>query len=289
MTVLDWILVGVVGGGFFTIASIIVRKFPQLSAIDLRLIARERHADVKEDLLEGRIRRKFAQIVASLARIVAPAWLALRGAVTKRYNRLVELERSYREQLKAQAPPRLSVTPEAKLEMTSLLIEARTHLEQDRPAEAEKRAIEVISLDHGNLDAYELLVDTYVRQEAYREAREVILHLLKLAETAQRRRGKTIASVAAKGKLITYYRDACEIFSRLGDMRSAVTFCRKASDAEPNSPKTLDALIQASVGAKERAIAQDALEKLEKVNPENQKLPELRELVGTLKKSPTRH
>ena len=57
---------------------------------------------------------------------------------------------------------------------------------------------------------------------------------------------------------------------------------RKSLEIQPNSPKYLDFLLQVSIMVQDKKLANETLQSLAKVNPENQKLEEYKELVDEL-------
>jgi hypothetical protein len=57
---------------------------------------------------------------------------------------------------------------------------------------------------------------------------------------------------------------------------------RKALEIEPNNPRYLDTILEISIIKKDKVLANETYKRLKEVNPENQKLAEIKEEIAEL-------
>ena len=179
------------------------------------------------------------------------------------YNRIVKLEKKYRQL--AEKMPAAEVGAETKRNVLSMIAEAGEMMLGESLL-TRKKLIQVISLDHQNVDAYMMLGELYLRQSDFAHAREVFEFALKLSP---------------ENPIV--YLDLGEVFRNLGEKHEAVRCLRKAHELEPNNPKFLDALLAMAVEAQDRFLAERTLKRLQEANPGNQKLEEYAKQVEVLK------
>ena len=174
------------------------------------------------------------------------------------------------------------------------LSKAEEHIDRNELKDAEQCFIEVLKLDEKNVEAYRGLGKVYLDLERYKEASAIFKFLLKLSPQDDRALNRlAMASIgqnkyedAAKalekaveindGLAIRFF-DLGRLYQELERPAAALRNFQKASDIEPGNPKYLDQLLEISIITGDRCLAEEAYERLEAVNPDNQKLPEFRE------------
>jgi tetratricopeptide (TPR) repeat protein len=78
------------------------------------------------------------------------------------------------------------------------------------------------------------------------------------------------------------YLDLALVYEAMDNINEAIIAMDKALTMEPNNPRYLDTMIEFSIIKKDKTRALATLKKFSEVNPENQKLPILREQVDKL-------
>lgn len=259
---IDGIALGGLLASLGVLITIGVRKIPLLRAIDVETIAKERHARTKNDILAQRLRRKILFGIDWLQGQSKPYFGKTQEALRQFVAKVEQMEREYRRRSHASRPL-------AKLEgdtrIPALLEEASVLRKAEEYEKAEQKYIETISMAPQSVEAFQSLGELYLEQKEYEHAKESLQYALKLSP-----------------KNTAILLDIADINAAIGDQAAALSCCQQAVAIEPNDPKTLHALLQASIVMQERNLAERTLQQLEAANPENQKLPELKEQVAAL-------
>jgi tetratricopeptide (TPR) repeat protein len=211
---------------------------------------------------------------------------------------MLEIEKNYKS--RAIKKP---VTHEEKIEMSKktdlLLAECKDLKAKEDYQEAEKKCIEAISLDPKNKEAYYNLGEIYTALKDYEHAKEIYNFLIKLNAqddiaysglgniaaalgNFQEAKDDYIHSIILNSKTASHHLDLCETYMALGDQINALKSCQEAVKLEPKNPRNLDALLKISIQTKNKSLAVRTFDKLKKVNPENQKLDELKKEIDEM-------
>jgi tetratricopeptide (TPR) repeat protein len=260
--ILTIILLIVLGLAVIIFGVIVFRKLPQLKVIDPSSSKEAKAKELKQNILRNRFSRATAGHVNTLSTTMAAPLRVMQTMVRGAASKLTALERSYADRQK---------TGKSKLgdsELRSILEETRTLVNEEKYEAAEKRLIELISLDPKNTDAYELLGRLYILTKNYINAKETFMFVLKLSP-------KDASVHASLG----------EIAELEGDLKKAFDYFSKAKDLNPNNPKYLDFYIEAAIASGDYYDAEQGVARLEKVNPQNQKIPLFVERIKDGKKT----
>lgn len=249
-------------GSFFVLVFLTVSKFPLLANLDVKTIRAEQLAKKKEDLIELRLRRKFERIGGRAAGVITPVGQSIEKFFHRLYAQALALEQRY--QTKARSIPSSRSLNQQNLII--LLEEGADLLKQGNYAFAEKKFIQVLSLDPLNKGAYRKLGELYLDQRDFEHAIESLQHVLKIDE----------------GDSVSYH-DLGLVYQELQDYEKAVVYLKKAVEKNPNNPKYLDSLTEASILHRNKFLAQEALRQLKKANPENQKIAEFQKRIDELR------
>jgi tetratricopeptide (TPR) repeat protein len=269
---------------------IVARKFPQLTLIDTSALPKERDAMKKKAIIKDRVDRKLGVWGRGLLDLLARPIEAVRNAFRRQYRRVLALDRQLRHR---------PLDPAAARQMVRELLDQAVALMSDgKLPEAEKKYVEIISLDRKNVLAYRGLGVLYLGNRQYAQAKETLGFLVKLvvkngcayAKAAQsgapdRQRvpeaadKRCVESPAEHAEMAKDNVNLGLTLKAMGEHRPARMAFEGAVLFEPSNPKYLDLLLEACIleGAKERAW--EIFDRLREVNPENQKLDSLRERV----------
>jgi tetratricopeptide (TPR) repeat protein len=238
------------------LAYMLFKKIPQLKVIDPLSSKEAKAKELKQDILRKRLERATSGPLTSAKTTLGAPLMFFQGFVRGASAKLRAIERSYAERQK---------TGKSKLEVNDvrkILDEIRSFMHAEKFEEAEKKLIELITLDPKNVEAYEALGRLYILTRDFINAKETFSHVLKLAP-------KDASLHASMG----------EIAELEGDEKKAYSYFEKAKDLSPNNPKYLDFFIQAAIENGNFYEAEQALTHLSQVNPSNQKIPLLAERI----------
>ena len=199
-------------------------------------------------------------------------------------NKLIDLKDYKEEELAAQDSPQA---------VSKLFVEIEELIKQDKLHDAEEKYIEIIGRDSQNLKAFSGLGDLYFEQKNLDEARQTYLHALKLSEQnfdqaakAQKRQDAGLAPTTEiqdnTTELAGIYFDLACVNRAAENLKEATENINKALKLEPNNPRYLDTWLEISIINKDKGSALDAYGRLKKVNPENQKLAQIKKEINEL-------
>ena len=267
-----FLAIGIIILCLLIIISIIIKKLPQLAGINIQSIATERDTEVKNRIIADRLVRKLLGLKKLLAEVLKPLQEQTRESFRRLYRRVAELEKISAQQ----ANPLKTI--DMKQAVKDKLAAAAELINQDKMNEAEGLFIEVIKLDTKNVDAYEGLVQVYLANRDYKKARETCRFNIKLFA----KENKKIPQSEKKHRLAKMYADLGWIYQLERKNTYALANFQKAVDCEPSNPRFLDLLLKISILLKNKDLAWRAYNGLKEADPENKKLPELKEEITTL-------
>jgi len=296
--IFDYILIIVVIITLGIIIFIVSRKFPIISSINTEAIPEQKTKRVKNGLLEKRLKRKFVDMKIRTSFHLKPLADRIKVGFQKLYDRILEMEKHYQKKMKEVSTPEEKQELEKKISI--LLEEGERFSKEENFKEAEKKYIEIISFDHKNIEAYKGLGEVYFKMRDFQHAKEIFKYVLKLnaeSDTAYSNLGMIatyegqleeakedyLQSLAINNKLAIHHINLAETYKSLGDCQRALDGYNEAFKLEPNNPKILDGLIEVSIECKNKTLAKETWQKLKEVNPENEKLNDLKERIDQLK------
>ncbi len=238
---------------------ITVKKFPVLANLDVENIPKEKEARFKEQIISGRLKRNIIKWVSKFTRFVAPAARAVNDFFKWSYHKLLELKDTYKNN---EALPR----KEAEKRADELLAEAEELIQDEELDKAEKKLIEIINLDNKNTEAFRKLGELYFERKNLEEARQTFEHVIKLEQ----------------GESGEIYFNLSLVNRDMENLKEAADNIKKALEFEPNNPRYIDTALQISIMNKDKAEALNAYGRLKEVNPDNQKLDEMKARIDAM-------
>lgn len=277
---------------------VIIRKFPQLSLLDVESIPEVKMERKKEEILRKKVEEKMVGFGKRQEKFWRPLFQKLKELqlVFRKYvGRVQKIVLDSERKLKKMR----TTTSEARIGATALLKEAEKAGEQKDWELAEKKYIEAIRLDPKNQDAYFGLGCAYFAKNELDDAEEAFIYLtrlnpqhdgglVKLAEIAEERGNieKAIEyyekSLLVEDGKATRFIKIAELMLSIDKFDTAQEAVKQAVELEPQNPKYLDMLVEVSIKCGDKPSAEDAFQRLRMVNPENQKLEVLRGRIESM-------
>jgi Flp pilus assembly protein TadD len=268
----------------------------EIAAVDLEILPEEKNREVKTEMAEKRLKRKFDYAAKKISgNYLIPLGAFASSRIKKIYYKAMELERHYKRETKRQSAVGLA-NNDLLNHVKEKLVLGLELLNQGKFKEAEDALIEVVSLDTKNTEAYLGLAKIYLATEKSDQAKEVYSFILKMdvqnnaalaglaeMEMAQnnwagaREVYKKIMEVGTTNP--EYYCDYGYVLEKLDDHKGALEMYQKAVDLKPNDPRYLDYLLEESILNKKKYLAFKVFDQLKEANPENQKLDEFKKRI----------
>ena len=283
--ILNIILISLIILSIAIIGWIVFRKFPQLRSLDVGTVKEAQEARVRDRILLDRMMRSTKRGKELLKRGTVPVFSTIFSGIKKVFKKVYELEKEYEK--KANDPSKLNRV-EMRNRINTLIEEGLNLIKSSRFSEAEKIFIEVISLDHKNIDAYKKLADVYLNLKEYKQALQTLEFVLKLElkngkpMLKEDDRGHQIRTMSNAMELSSIYNEIGFVYRRLEKPNKALDSYMHAHELEPNNPRHLDKIIEISIMLKNKSLAFDMLKRLEEANPANQKISEYSKKIKEL-------
>lgn len=285
-------------------ATMIARKFPAVSAIDLEKIQVEKERVRRHHLLEDRLRRKLSGHGKIFLVGFNLVFGQMRSAGKLLVQKIVELENRYEEQLKKAWKTKLS-SEEKAAKLRAMINRADELANGEQYREAEKKYIEILSLDPKSIAAYKGLGKIYMFLKEYDNAKEVLKQAIKLNKkddevyaelaTVETNLGNfdqaetdLLESIAQNPDLAAHHIDLGKVYSAKGEAEKALVQYQEAVKLEPANPKNLNILLDTALELNKKILAQQALGALKIANPENQKIEEYQIKINEIKEDAPR-
>lgn len=292
---------------FAAILFIIIRKFPQLTLLDVDNLPEVKEGRKKDLLLKKKANERMKQVKERSARQLSAVVSALqktKGAVrgyagsVKQKIDMRDQGRQMKKTEKEIAAPQSEESADTET-IHQLLREAQDAFDGKALETAEERFIGVIKLDPKNIAAYRGLADVYYAQGHISEAKETYLFLLQLSpqdDSVMVKLGDIAKEYKEIDEAISWYEKAvlinphlasrfgrlAEFFQEIERYDSAIVAIEEALDLEEKNPKYLDTLLELAILVRNKNFAERALQQLRLVNPENQKLDTFKERIRAL-------
>lgn len=241
-------------------AYFVVRHWKEIRLLDPRSIKEERQKEEREKLITRRFERVTADRLAAFQRFGRTVTKKTKESYKRTEARLQSFDNLYRK-VKS---PFAAMAPSQRERIKTLLAEARSLTRDLKWADAERRLLEVLSLDQRQSDAYKLLGTLYLRQKLYPQARETYEFLVKtrkaddatyagLAEIAEAEGNFQIAeamlskAVEASPRQPHRHAELASFYVKRGTPAKAWLHAKRASELEPGSAKYLELSLETAI------------------------------------------
>lgn len=252
---------------------IIGKKIPELRILDVDTILEQKESNVKKKMLEVRWKRVIGKSRATVTTVLRPILGNMLYFFRNLYHRVLELEKTYSKE--AQERKEHILTDSQRLE--KYIESAREKQALGAFSEAEEYYIKALEIDDKNLEAYQGLGSAYIENKDYLKAQETFNFIIKLLSASGHDEDENIRHILASS-----HATLGEISQNINDNAGALLGYKKAVTLEPSNPKFLDLLLNFSIIIKDKKLAQRTLKQLKKSNPENNKIKEWEDFIGTL-------
>lgn len=297
---LNWIFLIIIilciGGAIF----IVSRKFPELSALDVAILPEEKFGRKKKEIITKRIDARRARIKEKSKKYFFPL-RKIWGQWQLKFR--IYVGKIERLMLHEQAAAKKTQTKITDLETTAhvkkMIDEGEQLLAQNNLDRAEEKFIAAIKLDTHAVAAYRGLADAYLAKKSLEEARTTYQFVLQLDKEDDSVMVKLAEIAESQGDIeeaIQYYQQAVvindslsprfvhlgELLLRVGQPVVAREAFAAAVELEPQNPKYLDLLAETAILCQDKTLALKVYGDLCLVNPENKKLPDLKQRIDLL-------
>ncbi|MDO8261010.1 MAG: hypothetical protein Q7T50_05970 [Candidatus Magasanikbacteria bacterium] len=265
------------------ICTIVIKKFPILANLDIDSIQSEREAKFKEQIISNRLKRNYFRYYNQALKLIRPLMEGGANFFKWGYHKLLEFRDNYnKEQV---------VIEDGDVTLERLFAEIEALQKGEDGEEIEKKLIKAISLDSKNVKAFRMLGEVYFGRKDFNEAKQTWEHALRLAEKElevieqNKESGKEVApeeALQASRVLSELYFDLAMVSIKIENIGDSLENIKKALKIEPNNPRYLDTMLEISIIKKDKHLAEKTYMKLEKVNPENGKLEEIKRQIEEL-------
>ncbi len=264
------------------IIAIIVRHLSELAAIDINSITNTGSSELRRRIIVSRLKNiikgKTGKIMDMLGLFINKI-TQLNKSIRKK---IVFLE-SYYESLyyKSIKLKRGEVSEKIK----TLIEEAKVLTQNNQLDDAERKYLLAINLEPKNPELYEMLTHIYWDKKDYQNAIDTMRYLVELRQKLNAiKKSNTNGEETNRGYalLAAHYLDLGLIYQDAHKPKDAVNAFKNALLLQPNHPRYLGLLLDASIEAKDKKTAIKSLETLRMVNPDNQKIIYYQNMIDEL-------
>lgn len=276
LTILDYASYIIGGAAVVALLILIIKKFTIVSTIDTENVPELKQQKVRSDLATKRLKRKFRVGQAKLAQFMSPVTKYITDRAQKSFESIKNTERRVSMMV---ARKNSKVREKVEQQMPELQQEATKAAEQENYDDAERKLIEMISLNPKSVEAYTQLADLYMQKKDFAQAKETYAFIIKLRKEDL----QSNTDNADEGtNLADCYVDVALASRELSKFDDAMKALQEALMLEPNNPKYLDLAISVALEVKDKPSALEWFARLKEVNSENQKLAEFDEQIKSL-------
>lgn len=289
---LDFILIALFIFSLGVIATVVGRKFPALASLDLSTIVKEKEARFKEKIVGQRLKRSIMLWWGKVSGSLKPLYQVIVRFLSMLYEKGV----AWREKQRA---VKITTPEEVEKHVERLVETAESFSKQDDFEVAEKKLIEAISLDSKNIEAFKALAHLYFDKKDYEEARQTFEHVLKLNENDedayenlatidivdgeyQQAKEEYQELIRINNQKSETYFNLALVSEAMKEYHEAMASIKKALALEENNPRYLDLWLRISIIVRDKVEAYNAYAKMKDVNPDNQKLEELKAQIDEI-------
>ncbi len=274
---------------------LVLRHWKELSLLNPNSIKEEQERQKREQMILRRFERFRVNQMEPMKRAGRGVWRAFLQGYERMENRLKSLETFYQQARR----PFAAVAPSTRERILALLGEARSLIRDLKWAEAERRLLEILSLDQRCADAYKCLGLIYLKQKLYEQARETFQFLLKmkkqddatfagLAEIEEaegnvaRAEQMRLKAVEVSPRQPHRHAELAGYYLTHGEPAKAWPSAKRASDLEPTSAKYLEISLETVILLGDLKEARARLDRLRLLTEDRTRYQSWKEKVEAL-------
>ncbi|MCR4278722.1 MAG: hypothetical protein NUV81_02330 [bacterium] len=277
---LFWIIGGIGVVAFVLLFVIIFRHWKEIRLLDPGSIQDEQVRKKQKQILENRFERVKTSTIHPIRSVFLKIILVIKKTFHAGYIKLIRIDRLYKQA----KSPFANMGPSDEDRMKALLDEARSLTRNEKWGDAERRFLEVLTIDQRSADAYKGLAGLYLKQKMYSQAKETYEFLRKggnaddvvfagLAEIAENEGNEKRAeemlnkALEMRPKLAHRHAELASFLLRKKRPAEAWGSIEEAVKLEPGSVRFLEQSLEIAIQNEDVAHAQkkyDALRFLQK-------------------------
>lgn len=290
----------VAGISLLALISLFVRHWKEIRLLDPLSIKEEREKKQRDELIHRRFERLHANKIEPFKRLGEK----IKRSSARLYHRSYERLQAFEALYKNIKNPFSSVTPTTRERIKTLLREGRALIRDLKWADAERRYVEVLSIDAHQAEAYRGLGEIYLKQKLYPQAKETFEFLIKMKEAddatytglaeiaeaeenlqaAEEMRLKAVEynprQAHRHAQLATYYLEQ-------GEPIKAWPSAKRASDLEPMSTKYLELSLEVAILLGDRKEARHRYDRLRLLSEDRTRFQSWRDKVEAMEEKST--
>lgn len=290
-----WITLPIGIAALLVMGALLVRHWKEIRLLDPNSIIEERERQKREELLLQRLSRLKTDKIGPIKALLHKGIFLAKTAYHRVYIRLVQLEKFYK-QAKA---PFAAMAPSVKDRIKLIMDDARSLARDLKWADAERRYLEVLSIDKHNFDAYKGLGSIYLKQKLYPQAKETFDFILKsrkaddvvyagLADIAEiegdrdRVEQMRLKAVEVRPRLANRHAELAMLYLAHGEPQKAWGYAEKSVELDPKSAKYLELSLEAAILLGDRMEAKRRYDRYRLLSEDRTRLQVLKEKIDAM-------
>jgi len=275
----------------------VAKHWREIRLLDPQSIREERLKAERAKVIQRRFDRVSADRIAAISRIGRELGRRTRDRYHGAIDRLQSLDKVYR----TVTSPLAAMAPSQRERIKTLLAESRSMMRDLKWGDAERRCLEVLSMDARHAEAYKLLGQIYLKQKLYPQAKETFEYLVKtkkaddatfagLAEVCEasgdlvRAEAMRLKAVEASPRQPHRQSEAALFFLARGEAGRAWPFAKRASELEPQSAKYLELSLETAILLGDRNEAEARYRRLRLLSDDPNRFQSWKEKIDALPK-----
>ncbi len=277
------------------VGSVLWKHWKEIRLLDPLSLKEEQSRKRREDLIQRRFERIRADQMRPFKKMGRELKRMTSNAYQSAYGRLQAFEAMYRNA----KSPFASMAPTERERIKTLLGEARALMRDLKWADAERRYLEVLSMDQHQSDAYRGLGQIYLKQKLYPQAKETFEFIQKikkaddmtyaaLAEIAEaegdlpKAEAMLLKAVESSPRQAHRHAELASFYLSQNQTAKAWPSAKRAADLEPNSAKYLELSLEVSVLLNDLKEARHRYDRLRLLSEDHTKFQSWRDKIEAL-------
>jgi Tfp pilus assembly protein PilF len=283
------------------IVKIALGKARKLKVVDSEPTAEEKQAEVKQKLIELRLKKNFLKVGGFFVFLInkIKALIFRWKYLVKNVRLKKDFKLKFQPREKKQERPLETSKPGDNTELKNKLMEAEVFLKKRKLEEAEQKFIEALESDPKNAAAYMGLAEIYSAKKDWQAAEETYWHVTKIQPDNHEAYGQ-LSHIFRNGKKWEALKGLSEKLAALGWQEAwiyvnlglayrktgypekAEEYLKKAVEIEPKNEKMLDYLIEVAIINKNKTLAEKAFNSLMSLSADQIKLQDYRDKIDII-------